>query len=906
MRKVNFLKNGLITFVAACAAILLFAFSTSKNNPPTSISNIDIHTNADTLKKPEDDRFVKTVLYNDLNEPIDLVVADDGRVFFVERAGNFYVYTPSDKKTTLVYKFPVGGFDKLKQGMLGITLAPDFNTNNQIYFFFSTVVNDVNKTHLSRFTISKNNELDLTSEKVVLEAPLDAERSAHSGGSMAWDKNKNLFLSIGDNTIPSQSEGYAPIDRRAGRIIYDAERTAGNTNDLRGKILRIHPEADGTYTIPEGNLFPKGTPLTRPEIYVMGCRNPYRLTVDQETNILYWGEVGPDAGSVGPQGGIGYDEFNQAKKAGFYGWPFFVGNNQPYNEYDFATRVAGKPFDVNGAENLSPNNTGAKVLPPANKAMVWYSNQRSDKFPELENGTRCIIGGPMYHYNTALTSTTKFPQYFDKTVFFADFMRNWIFGVRIDQTESYSGMTEFMKTNGDFKRPIGMKFGPEGSLYMLEYGSIYEVDNTDARLVRIDYNEGNRAPYAKITTKDTIGLIPYKATLTQKSYDYDKGDKLSYKWLLNGCTVISTTETPVYTFRKNGIYKVTLKVTDAAGKTTTDTKVIKVGNTLPQISISTIANSTFFFPGERVLRYKVAIKDKEDKIIDPKRTKIAINYIARVENGQSPEQLALASDYNYGKALIAKSDCKACHQTYTKMMGPAFIEVAKRYVATNDAVDILAAKIIKGGTGVWGELAMSAHPQLTRDDASEIVKYILTLNSVKATTALPKEGSLTLKDHVATPNDGRYILTASYTDKGGAIMPLTATKSLVLRPARVNTGDADDYVKIDKRPNGVFMGENNSYFILKNIDLKNINKLTYNYFSRNSNNKIEVHADSPAGPIISTITFAVTEGGFGRSSEQSAAIKDPGATHDLYFVFMKSPEIRRAGMALNWVNFDTK
>jgi cytochrome c len=902
MREIKCFKTSFVVFAATGLTLILFAFSTVKKSTQYHLAQTTkIGPYADTVKKPEDNRFVKTVLYNDLNEPIELVIAADGRVFFVERAGNFYVYTPGDKKTTLVYKFPVGGFDRIKQGMLGITLDPNFNTNNYIYFFFSTAVNNAFKTHLSRFTIGKDNVLNVASEKVVLEAPLDDERSAHSGGSMAWDKNKNLFLSIGDNTIPSQSNGYAPLDRRPGRSIFDAERSAGNTNDLRGKILRIHPEADGTYTIPEGNLFPKGTPLTRPEIYVMGCRNPYRLTVDQETSTLYWGDVGADAGSVGPQGSIGYDEFNQAKKAGFYGWPFFVGDNQPYNEYDFATRQAGKPFDVNGAENLSPNNTGAKILPPANKPMVWYSNQRSPLFPLLDNGTRCIIGGPMYHYDAALKSATKFPKYYDNTVLMADFMRNWIVGIHIDDAQNYKSMDMFIETNGDFKRPIGMKFGPEGSLYMLEYGSIYEADNTDARLVRIDYNEGNRAPYAKITTQDTIGLIPYKVTLTQKSIDNDAGDKLSYKWLLNGTTLISTAEAPVYTFRKNGVYKVTLKVTDAAGKTATDTKVIKVGNTLPLITISSTSNSTFFFPGEQTLNYKVAITDREDKIIDPKRTKINVNYIARVESNQS----FTAPNYNYGQSLIAKSDCKACHQTYTKVLGPSFAEVAKRYATNKDAVEILATKIIKGGSGIWGEYAMSAHPQLTKDDASEIVKYILTVNDKKEVTTLPKEGSITLKDHLTNPDGGRYILTASYTDKGGLITPLTTTKSLILRPAKVNSGDADEYVKVDKRFNGMFMGENRSYFVLKNIDLKNIANLTYSYSSRNPGNLIEVHTGSSTGPVISTINLTPTSGGWGTFNEQRAEFKNPGTKQDLYFVFVKNPEMQRAGISINWINFDS-
>src|SRR5690606_32440924 len=94
----------------------------------------------------------------------------------------------------------------------------------------------------------------------------------------------------GDSSSPFSSEGYAPLDERPGKQYYslDAQRSAANTNDLKGKILRIRPQPDGTYTIPEGNLFAPGTPKTRPEIYVMGCRNPYRIAVNKKTGTVYW------------------------------------------------------------------------------------------------------------------------------------------------------------------------------------------------------------------------------------------------------------------------------------------------------------------------------------------------------------------------------------------------------------------------------------------------------------------------------------------------------------------------------------------------------------------------------------------------------------------------------------------
>ncbi|MBD0349674.1 MAG: ThuA domain-containing protein, partial [Flavisolibacter sp.] len=360
------------------------------------------YSKAYAVKAPEDNRFVKTILSNDLNEPMELAVAPDGRVFFTERAGKFYVYDPVAKKTKLLYNFPAKAVEKYLNGLIGITLDPDFRNNNYIYFFYSSNTGAQYHQNISRFKLTADGNLDTTSEKVIIKIPIDLEVSAHTGGSLAWDKDKNLYISTGDNTTPFASDGYAPLDERPDRLVYDAQRSAGNPNDLRGKILRIHPEADGSYTIPEGNLFPKGTPGTRPEIYVMGCRNPYRISVDPVSSILYWGEVGPDAGQDSRHGPRGYDEFNQARKPGNYGWPYFVGDSKAYHDSDFATKAVGELFNVNAPVNNSPNNTGAIQLPPPQKAMIWYPYSLSDEFPDLGVGGRCAMGGPVYHFDPAL------------------------------------------------------------------------------------------------------------------------------------------------------------------------------------------------------------------------------------------------------------------------------------------------------------------------------------------------------------------------------------------------------------------------------------------------------------------------------------------------------------------------
>lgn len=845
------------------------------------------------VKTPEENRFTKTILSNDLNEPMELAIAPDGRVFFAERSGSVYVYLPSENKTILVHKFNVmpDSKENFGSGVLGLTLDPDFDKNNYVYLFYTPNEMPIHQ-NISRFKVSKENAIDLKSEQILIQVPLEQEIGAHAGGSLAWDKDKNLYMSTGDNTVPFASGGYAPLDEIPGRIIYDAQRSAANTNDLRGKILRIHPEPDGTYTIPEGNLFPKGTPQTRPEIYAMGCRNPYRMSVDQETSIVYWGEIGPDAGEDGTNGPRGYDEINQARKPGNYGWPYFVGDNKPYPEYDFATKTLGALYDASAPVNASANNTGIKNLPPAQKAMIWYPYDRSDEFPDVGLGGRSAMAGPVYHYNARLSSATKFPEYFDKSLFIYDWMRNWVFAVRLDNDYNFIRMEPFMPNTGDFKRPIDLEVGPEGSFYMLEYGSVYGFDNADARLVRIDYNGGNRKPIAKIAVSDTIGLAPLNVSLSGKSSrDFDD-DALAYEWTVDGKKIHAADVN--HTFTKNGVYNVTLKVTDPLGASDTANVEVKVGNTLPVITINTPDNNTFFFENTP-FRYSVAVQDNEDKEIDQKNVMIALKYFDKKEQ---LGHLQLGS-FDAGKALMEASDCKTCHQLNGKSVGPALMEISRRYKDDKTAPAMLVTKIIRGGGGVWGEPAMNAHPQMPEEDVAKIVRYILALSD-KA-ESLPQSGTVAFKEH--KPDEkGRYVLSAQYTDKGGEAVPLTGYTSLILRPARVQAEEADVLFNVNNGGKRLGSIHNKSHFVLKNIDLKGIKQVTYNYASLNRDAIIEVHVGSVKGLLISTVNYTAT-GDWKKQKLLNAPIKDPGGKNDLYFVIRKDEEPNDHVLDIDWIEF---
>lgn len=860
------------------------------------------YTKAYATKTPEENRFTKTVLTNDLNEPMEIAVTPSGVVYIVERSGSFFAYKPTDNSTKLVHKFKVLPDTKqaFGNGLLGMTIDPDFAANKFVYFFYSP---DSLPTHqnISRFKMITDDSIDLASEKVIIQVPIDPEVSAHTGGSLAWDKNKNLFISTGDNTVPFESNGYAPLDERKGRIIFDAQRSAGNTNDLRGKVLRIHPEADGSYTIPDGNLFAKGTAGTRPEIFTMGCRNPYRISVNQVTSTVYWGEVGPDAGDDSRVDPRGYDEFNQAKKPGNYGWPYFVGDSKAYHDSDFATHAIGALFDANGAENNSPNNTGLKKLPAATKAMIWYPYRLSTEFPDLGDGGRTAIAGTFYHYNKSLAKKNSIPGYYDNCLFIMDWMRNWVFAVRFDENENYKRMEAFMPLTGDFRRPIDMDITPEGVMYVLEYGSVYGADNDDARLVRVDYNGGNRAPVAGISTNDSIGLTPFKVNFNNNSYDYDEDDQLKYEWTFEGNKVGSTEANPTYTFSNKGVYKVTLKVTDPSGLSSLDTLEIKAGNTLPEVAINTTGNSSFYF-NDAALDYAVDVKDKEDATIDAKRIQVKLDYIPK-DAGSYKNVNGKGVIVMPGKNLIEVSDCKACHTMNETIVGPAFTAIAEKYQNKPNEVTRLAGKIITGGAGVWGnEHYMNAHPQLSKEQTMIMVKYILSLKQQQTQDSLPAAGTASLKAP-AGANGGTWALTATYTDQGNGVVPLTAGNQLVLKQPTVPSNDADVLSGVERYNNMLGAIKNKSYFVFKGIDLKGIKQVTYNYAAKDNDAILEIHADAADGKLISTLHYQHT-GDWNKFKQATATITDPGGIHDLYFVFKKEGEVVGEGLCLvDWIRF---
>jgi cytochrome c len=457
--------------------------------------NLPDYRKARAVRVPAQPGIVKTILtQGTLTEPTELAVLPNLDVLIAQRRGTLLRYRAADSSLREVAALDVYWKATVKdvnaeEGLLGLAADPNFARNHFIYLFYSPADSSVNR--LSRFTFDRDT-LDLASEKVILEFYSQRQICCHTGGSIAFGPDGNLFVSTGDNSTPFDepgqrfpNRGFAPIDDRLGHLQYDARRTAANSNDLRGKILRIRVRPDGSYEIPSGNLFPPGTAGTRPEIFVMGNRNPYRISVDGSTGTLYWGEVGPDAefDSLATRGPRGYDEINQARSAGFFGWPLFVGENYPYRSYDFATGRAGAPFDPQRPVNDSRNNTGLRELPAAKPAFVWYHYHESADFPQVATGGRTAMAGPVYHADR-YSGPHALPRYYDGKVFIYDWIRGWIKVVTLGSNESYAAMEPFMDSTR-FASPIDLELGPDGALYVLEYGTGWFAKNPDAGLSRL-------------------------------------------------------------------------------------------------------------------------------------------------------------------------------------------------------------------------------------------------------------------------------------------------------------------------------------------------------------------------------------------------------------------------------------
>lgn len=902
-----------------------------------------LNTMADTY---DPERFEKTTIAADLIQPMEMAIASDGRIFLIELGGKLKVIAPDTKAVTTIGELKVTTAQE--NGLIGIALDPNFEKNNWIYLQYSPP--DFPGQHVSRFEI-KDGKLDLASEKIVLKYEEQRMECCHHAGSMEFGPDGNLYIGTGDNTNPfGDTKGYAPIDERESRGAFNAQRTAANTKSHNGKVLRIKPLPEGGYGIPDGNLFPKDGSVGLPEIYVMGCRNPWRINLDKKTGVLYWGDVGPDAGSDGPRGPRGYDEVNQAKRAGNFGWPLFIGNNRPYPRVNFKNDEIGELFDPENPVNESVYNTGAKALPPAQKAWIYYPAGASEEFPVLGSGGRTACAGPVYYYDEKLRSNTKFPDEYDRTLFIFEWSRNWIKAVHLDHDSNMIKIDDFLP-HIKFIRPIDIQFSSQGEMYVIEYGETWGV-NPDAKLVRLDYVRGNRAPIARVSANETVGREPLTVILSSEGSSDKDNDKLRYQWkyakadqqLADQKPFSSSPEAKIV-FDKPGVYNVQLEIIDTSEAISTATLPVIVGNSKAEIEFNQPRNGEFFTPGQSI-EYSLFVNDKEDGVSDEDvADEKEIDFIDSLAPSRMSVQASIVSAASLNKAaeeesqpngfkLIRGSDCLNCHALERPLVGPTFVEIANKYRDQSGAIEASIDRVLKGSAGVWGKVPMLPHSQHTKEQIREMVGWVYSakpnpgaqvLQGIRNTVTLLE----TNKEQV-----GGLELNASYRDLGrGEIPPIVASKTIRLRPRKFEVEDADEFqgAKVlgsHKAGNGKFLGaiEHDGYVKFSRVPLHQTSQFTVRVTSAGVGGDIELRKGSKDGPVLGRLSVDVN-GDWDGWYEKSCEIKKPleaksgttttpntqtepqGKTSssqdiaDVYFVFVN--EKNRGGlMNLDSIRFD--
>ncbi len=883
------------------------------------------YSKATTQIPPDTDRFSKVSLIggNELFEPTEMTILPNDNILIGQRRGEIMLYDSQTKELKQValldvYAKTLANPDaNAEEGLLGLQKDPNYAENNWIYVFYSPTGDEwVNR--LSRFKF-KDGVFDLSSEQKILDVDSQREICCHTGGSIAFGPGNLLYVSTGDNSTPFNEKGakyinsgYAPLNDLPGKEQYDARRSSGNTNDLRGKILRIKVNEDGSYDIPEGNLFPVGMEKTRPEIYTMGHRNPYRISVDPKNGYLYWGEVGPDAreDSLLTRGPRGYDEMNQAREAGNFGWPLFIGDNKAYISYDYATGESGEIFNPEKPINNSRNNTGLTELPPTNPAYVYYPYAESQEFPQVGTGGRNAMAGPVY-YSDLYNGPGALPAYYDGKVIIYDWMRGWMKAVTLFEDGTFNKMEPFA-ADIDLNNLIDIEVGSDGRVYLLEYGSGWFSKNDDSGLGYIEYNGGNRPPVIDhLIVDNSSGPLPLTINAEVEARDREK-DAMTYIWDLgNGETKETKDPSLSYNYADAGEYKLSVEVKDGKGAiATSETVSVVAGNSRPIVEIDLKGgNSSFYMPGLPV-NYEVSVSDPDgNEELDPSKIFVSVDYM----EGMDEVNLSLGhkevSASAAGMALTQSMDCKACHKPAEASIGPTYQQVADKYIKDDKALSYLQEKIVAGGNGVWGEVTMPAHPNITSEQSRQIATYILSLaDNGKKKESLPTKGTIIPK---STQEGNMLVLTASYTDSGqGNAAPLTGMERVLLQGNTISFTSKTKIYGFNPVSFGgrdlLIIPQKESWYVLENIDLNGVKTVVLNASWRGlpkSGIGFEMRLNAPDGELLGTGKMPKPQAGQNRgevSIEMNKESKENAK--ELYFIYKHNSEEDRGSDPLILLN----
>ncbi len=298
--------------------------------------------------------------------PVGIFNTGDTRLFVVEQAGQVHIIDPSvsNDSTTVFLDIKDQVLYGGEQGLLGLAFHPEFSLNG--LFYVNYVRDSPRRTVISEFKVREDNQnlTNISSEIIILE--VSQPHSNHNGGEITFGPDGNLYIALGD-----------------GGGSGDPNQNGQDRTSLLGSILRINIDIkslEKNYSIPPDNPFVGNAEGFREEIYAYGLRNPWRMSFDYNTSLLWAGDVGQNL----------YEEIDIIEKGGNYGWNLQEGNHCYNNPNCNTTELITPIWEYNRLEGYSI--TGGYVYyglrNPTLNAKYIYGDYGSGKIWALsKNGT---------------------------------------------------------------------------------------------------------------------------------------------------------------------------------------------------------------------------------------------------------------------------------------------------------------------------------------------------------------------------------------------------------------------------------------------------------------------------------------------------------------------------------------
>eukprot|EP00611_Tribonema_gayanum_P009558 TRINITY_DN1936_c3_g1_i1.p1 TRINITY_DN1936_c3_g1~~TRINITY_DN1936_c3_g1_i1.p1 ORF type:complete len:767 (-),score=266.51 TRINITY_DN1936_c3_g1_i1:1167-3467(-) len=356
----------------------------------------------------------------------------------------------------------------------------------------------------------------------------------------------------------------------------------------------------------------------------MGMRNPFSFALHPTVRgVVMWGDCGPDA-STTDRGPIGQDEFNIATSPNFFGWPFCVGANSPYVNWDYSAPSGSQnkgyfKCDTNTKiTNSSKWNTGSSQVGPPQPATVWYNTQEQTNNPDIIRSTQlrtcAMLPYAHRHDKDNVDNECALPGYYDNAAIMVDFIRGELNHAILDDDGKLSHIVPMWGTLGQFFQPIDMITNSEGVTFVIEWRGDRSTTLGQATLTQVCYTGAVPSVTAACKADKVAGLAPLSVSVTSTGSFHSQGARLAYEWDFGDGSVMELTPDASHTFTAPGNYRVLLTTTAVSNSTLTDQCAIdvSVGNSAPTVVINAPAWDAGFYCSGSKLDFNVDAFDAED------------------------------------------------------------------------------------------------------------------------------------------------------------------------------------------------------------------------------------------------------------------------------------------------------